>query len=101
MYASQPELLLPRLQVLVSFSATWCGPCKFIEPTLKKIKAEGMIDVVTVKMETDQKIDSIRRWLASKGEKVSALPTCVLLDRGEIKGALVGRFAPSKLAAML
>lgn len=36
--------------IVVYFTATWCGPCKVIDPTLEKLAIKYKSDVVTIKV---------------------------------------------------
>jgi len=85
--------------VLVAFSATWCGPCRMIEPMLKNLNAEGCVEVVKVNLHRNSKV--IQAWLATKNTQVAALPTCILLRRGEVVGTMVGRFDRAALTGLL
>ena len=38
--------------VLVDFYATWCGPCKMMEPILEKLSKEK--DIKVIKVDVDQ-----------------------------------------------
>lgn len=39
--------------MVIDFTATWCGPCRFMEPTLNEL-AETYTDVVFVKIDVDE-----------------------------------------------
>ncbi|KAG2545172.1 hypothetical protein PVAP13_9KG412929 [Panicum virgatum] len=39
--------------VVIDFSASWCGPCRFIEPAFKEM-ASRYTDVVFVKIDVDE-----------------------------------------------
>lgn len=40
-------------QMVIDFSASWCGPCRFIEPAFKSM-ASKFTDVVFVKIDVDE-----------------------------------------------
>ena len=46
----EKEVLLSELPVLLEFGATWCGPCKVVEPELQALAQEyaGRAKVLTV-----------------------------------------------------
>jgi thioredoxin 1 len=41
------------LQMVIDFSASWCGPCRFIEPAFKEM-ASRFTDAVFVKIDVDE-----------------------------------------------
>ncbi len=69
--------------VLVDFSATWCGPCKTLTPTLETISAERS-DVVIAKMDIDDNADTP----AAMG--VRGVPTMMLFKDGKVVATKVG-----------
>jgi thioredoxin len=62
--------------LLVDFYATWCGPCRMLEPILKQVEALLNSKIQVVKIDTDQHPE-----LASQYD-VHALPTLVLFKNG-------------------
>jgi thioredoxin len=62
--------------LLVDFYATWCGPCRMLEPILKQVEALLSQKVQVIKIDTDQYPE-----LASQYD-VHALPTLVLFKNG-------------------
>uniref|UniRef100_A0A7S2INU0 Thioredoxin domain-containing protein n=1 Tax=Haptolina brevifila TaxID=156173 RepID=A0A7S2INU0_9EUKA len=88
--------------VLLALGATWCGPCKVIEPHLRRLNSQG--DVVVVKTMLSDKSKPLReiiKYLDDHGHKISALPLCVLFYDGEPIDALLGRFSAKQLACFL
>ncbi|XP_018333821.1 thioredoxin, mitochondrial-like [Agrilus planipennis] len=77
--------------VIVDFFATWCGPCKALEPRLENIvaKRKGQINVAKVD------IDSLGE-LAAKYE-VSTIPALVAFRNGKVEERLVGLQDEDKL----
>jgi len=62
--------------IFVDFYASWCGPCKKIEPDLKKM-CEDFYDVKFLKVN----VDNVRGL--SKQYEVKAMPTFLLFDRSD------------------
>jgi len=62
--------------VLVDFWAEWCGACKALSPTLRKIASEYKDRVVTVKVNVDRKPQIASRF------QVSGIPTVILFSGG-------------------
>jgi len=75
--------------VLVAFSTAWCGPCKLVEPLLRKLNSEGDIKVV--------KADPGTSPTVCQSLNVAALPTCVLFVNGKPLKTLTGSFTKQKL----
>lgn len=68
-----------RKLVVVDFSATWCGPCKYIAPHLERFakKYAGKIEVL--KVDVDEHED-----LAIGRYQVKSMPTFVFLKNGKV-----------------
>ncbi|TKY65220.1 Thioredoxin H2 [Spatholobus suberectus] len=69
--------------VVIDFSATWCGPCRFMEPVIKEM-AGKFTDVEFVKIDVDELSDVAREF------NVEAMPTFVLMKRGKESDRVVG-----------
>ena len=55
------------------FSAPWCGPCRMLGPTMKKVEAEGItIDKVNIDEETSQNL--VAEYA------IRNIPTVILVD---------------------
>jgi thioredoxin 1 len=63
--------------VLVDFSASWCGPCKALAPTIDKVAAEysGKLEVYKVD------IDNAQETAATFG--IMQVPTCIFFKSGK------------------
>jgi thioredoxin 1 len=57
--------------VLVDFSASWCGPCKALAPTIDKLAAEYAGKIAIYKVDIDNAQD------AASNFNISSVPTCV------------------------
>jgi thioredoxin 1 len=69
---------------LVDFSATWCPPCRAMEPVLEQLAARYAGEVAVGKLD----IDANPRTAVEYG--VQSIPTLILFDRGQMLQRLVG-----------
>ena len=67
--------------VVLDFAAEFCGPCKLVEPALKRLDMKTGVDVVKCRLE-DKNNRELRTWLKSHDIKVTALPTLLLVKEG-------------------
>ncbi|WP_410765234.1 thioredoxin [Haloferax sp. DFSO60] len=68
--------------VLVDFYADWCGPCKMLEPTVKKLAADT--DAAIVKVDIDQNQQLAMQY------QVRGVPTVMVFANGQPAERLVG-----------
>lgn len=71
-----------RLAILY-FTATWCGPCRFISPLYTSL-AEKYPKVVFLKVDIDEATDVAACW------KVSSVPMFFFIKNGKEVDNLVG-----------
>jgi thioredoxin 1 len=69
--------------VVVTFHATWCGPCKRFAPTVKSAAAK-MTDVTFARVDIDQCEAIAKRY------NVSGVPTVILFKGGQPVDRFVG-----------
>lgn len=81
--------------VLVEFWASWCPPCKMMEPTLAELVAEYEGRLMICKMNTDQNPRTTMHYT------VQGVPTFIAFEAGEPKGRRVGAQSKGQLVAML
>lgn len=67
----------------IKFGATWCGPCKTMEPILKKMQEE-FPDVKVFSVDVDE-LPKL-----AKTHKIRSLPTVICLKEGHEVARLVG-----------
>ncbi|XP_074557288.1 TPR repeat-containing thioredoxin TDX isoform X1 [Curcuma longa] len=73
---------LHRLAILY-FTATWCGPCRFMAPVFKTL-AESHRDVVFLKVDIDELSDDAHRW------NVNSVPTFFFVKDGKEVDKVMG-----------
>ena len=78
--------------VLVDFSATWCGPCKKLEPVVEELAGDYEGRLKVVKVDVDQ-----AREVAAKFS-VLAVPTLMLFRDGQVRDQLTGVQAKRAIA---
>ncbi|PON71526.1 DnaJ-like [Parasponia andersonii] len=72
-----------RKLMVVDFTASWCGPCRFIMPFLTEL-AKRLPNVVFLKVDVDELKSVAQDWA------VEAMPTFVFLKEGSIVDKVVG-----------
>jgi thioredoxin 2 len=70
--------------VLVDLWATWCEPCRKVGPALEEVARQMAGQVKLVKVDIDAAPRLAQRFA------VQAVPTLLLLDRGEVIGRQAG-----------
>ncbi|MGY1705884.1 thioredoxin [Geodermatophilus sp. SYSU D00697] len=81
--------------VLVDLWATWCGPCRAVSPVLERLAAASAGRVKLVRVDVDRAPRLARRFA------VQAVPTLLVLDRGEVLARQAGAAPEPALRAWL
>ncbi|KAK8937548.1 TPR repeat-containing thioredoxin TDX [Platanthera guangdongensis] len=68
---------------IIYFTATWCGPCRFMAPAYQTL-AEQHPKVVFLKIDIDEVGDAARRW------NVSSVPTFFFVKDGKEIDKIIG-----------
>lgn len=71
------HLLTADKPVLLKLGAKWCGPCKFIKPTLESLAEDRKETLLIFDMDVD---DSP---ITSQSLKVMGVPTLILFSNGK------------------
>ena len=78
------DVLRSPIPVLVDFWAEWCGPCKALAPVIDELANDYNGKVSVGKLDTDANREVSVRF------SVSAIPTIILFNKGEIVQKFVG-----------
>jgi len=85
--------------VLVDCWASWCGPCRMLEPTIKQLAAEAGGRYVVAKLNTDENQRTAAQY------RIEGIPTMLLFKDGQLVDKLVGlqpkQAIASRLAALV
>jgi len=81
--------------VLVDFFATWCGPCKMMEPVISKIADEYKGKVKVGKVNVDDENELAMKY------GISSIPTLILFKDGKPLKTLIGLSSKSEIENMI
>ena len=81
--------------VLVDFWAEWCGPCLMMAPTIEELADEYDGKARIGKLDTDKNRDTAVKF------GISAIPTTILFNNGEVVKKFVGLTSKKDLKAAL
>ena len=77
--------------VLLDFTATWCAPCKQMDPVVARLSSQGY---------PVRKVDIDREPALAQQYRVSGVPCFVLVVGGQEAGRVVGATSYETLAGM-
>ncbi|KAK7362143.1 hypothetical protein VNO77_04246 [Canavalia gladiata] len=69
--------------MVIDFTATWCGPCKYMDPIIQEFAAK-YTDVEFIKLDVDELMGVTQEF------QVQAMPTFILMRKGKIVDKVVG-----------
>jgi len=78
--------------VLVDFWAPWCGPCKMLAPVIEEIAKDYKGKAKICKLNTDEHHEAAVEF------GISAIPTIILFDGGQIVKKWVGLVSKTDIA---
>lgn len=81
--------------VLVDFWATWCPPCRIMNPILAEVARERAGSLVVAKVDVDQNRELSEQF------KIEAIPTLILFKNGTPIASKVGALSKNDLLAWI
>lgn len=80
----QTEVVNSSQPVLVDFTATWCGPCQALKPSIEKLADQYHGKLKVVAIDVDEKSDLATHY------SVRAMPTLAIFSKGQVVASTVG-----------
>jgi len=80
----ESEVLKSTLPVVVDFTATWCGPCKMLDPLVTQLAKDWEGKVKVFKLDVDDSCDIAMQY------GVMGVPTLLLFVNGKVVQRLTG-----------
>lgn len=80
---------------LLDFWATWCGPCRIMEPILEEVEKEFKDKIEVVKINVDEDPATASKY------GVMSIPTYVVEKDGKETGRRVGSMPKAELVKLV
>ncbi|HUI22945.1 MAG TPA: thioredoxin [Nitrososphaerales archaeon] len=81
--------------MFVDFWATWCGPCRVMEPVIEKLAARYSDRVLFGKVNVDEEMNISSRY------EVFSIPTFMIFKNGQPMDALIGAVGEASLERLV
>ena len=81
--------------VVIDFSATWCGPCKMMEPVLEDAADKHKGEYLFYQVDVDSAENLATRY------QISAVPTIIAFKSGKVVGQTSGYMPLEELEIFL
>ena len=89
------EVINSDRPVLVDFSATWCGPCQRLAPTIHEVAEEFAAQVKVCEVDVDEAPGLVQQF------RIMSVPTLVVMRDGQEKDRMVGGQSKEQILAAL
>ena len=81
--------------MFVDFWATWCGPCRIMEPIVEKLAMKYSDRVVFGKVNVDEEMNISSRY------EVFSIPTFMIFKNGQPMDAVIGAVGEASLERLV
>lgn len=89
------EVIESKIPVVVDFWAAWCGPCRLLNPIIESLAIDYAGRVKVAKLNIDHYSALATRY------QISAVPTLLIFQHGQVVDSVVGVASKKGLAAKL
>jgi thioredoxin 1 len=89
------QMLAEHPLLVIDFWAEWCGPCRMVAPVIEELSREYSGQVTFAKCNTDENPG------IAGGLGISAIPTIILFDHGNVADIVVGASPKEALKARI
>jgi thioredoxin 1 len=89
------DVLQSTMPVLVDFGATWCGPCRMIDPIVEELAGEYAGRFVIGKVDVDENPQT------SMNYGIRSVPTLMIFKGGKPVDMIIGAVGKQKLVEKL
>ena len=91
----EEQVINSSLPILVDFWASWCGPCKLIQPVIERLAEEFRDKVRFCKLDVDANRLTAERY------QVRGIPYLILFNNGKPVDTRVGALSKSQLTKFI
>jgi len=91
----EKDVLKSDKPVLVDFTATWCGPCRMIAPSIEELANEYQGKAVIGKLDVDENPET------SMNFGIRSVPTLLIFKGGKVVDQIIGAVGKDKIASKL
>ncbi len=81
--------------MFVDFWATWCGPCRIMDPVVEKLAAKYSDRVTFGKVNVDEEMNISSRY------QVFSIPTFMIFKNGQPMDAVIGAVGEASLERLV
>ena len=91
----EKDVLQSAKPVLVDFWATWCAPCRMLEPTVAAVAEKYAATARVVKVNVDDNPSISQRY------GIKGIPTLILFKSGKEEERVVGATSKDSISRMI